>query len=344
MFVIGDVNYRTLNGKPNQVTYYTTPYPTPLYLKPFGAFIQDQFTLKRLTLGGGVRFDQFRSSYNAIHIEPVRWLPVARDYPGAEVLNWKDLSPRFAASYDLFGNRKDRGQILAGALRPPGGQGQHQQRPPGDCRHQQHQPDLDRSQRRLHRAGRSAEPGAERRARPLAQQQLRQAEHDAALRSRLGERIRRAAVQLGNAAHAAARAGAPGRPGGHLQPPLVRELHRQRQHAGLGRRLRPLLHQRAAGRAAAGRRRPADLRAVRSEEREGRAGGHAPNQLVDLRRSVRALDRPRRLAAGAPPERHHAPGRLQRRHSRWPTIATSWGRSTTPAPTCATGSRRSCRR
>ena len=106
VFVIGDVNYRTLNGTPNQVTYYTTPYPTPLYLKPFGAFVQDQFTVKRLTLGGGLRFDQFRSSYNAIHIEPVRWLPVARDYPGAEVLNWKDLSPRVAASYDLRGNGK----------------------------------------------------------------------------------------------------------------------------------------------------------------------------------------------------------------------------------------------
>ena len=106
VFVIGDVNYRTLNGMPNQVTYYTTPYPTPLYLKPFGAFVQDQFTVKRLTLGGGLRFDQFRSSYNAIHIEPVRWLPVARDYPGAEVLNWKDLSPRVAASYDLLGNGK----------------------------------------------------------------------------------------------------------------------------------------------------------------------------------------------------------------------------------------------
>jgi hypothetical protein len=106
VFVIGDVNYRTLNGTPNQVTYYTTPYPTPLYLKPFGAFIQDQFTVKRLTLGGGLRFDQFRSSYKAIHIDPVRWLPVARDYPAAEVLNWKDLSPRIAASYDLRGTGK----------------------------------------------------------------------------------------------------------------------------------------------------------------------------------------------------------------------------------------------
>ena len=36
VYTIGDVNYRTLNGIPNQVTFYTTPYAAPLYLKPLG--------------------------------------------------------------------------------------------------------------------------------------------------------------------------------------------------------------------------------------------------------------------------------------------------------------------
>jgi len=104
VFTIGDVNYRTLNGTPNQVTYYTTPYAAPLYLKPFGLFVQDQWKVRRLTVNAGLRYDQFRTSYDAIHLDPVRWLPVARDYPGAEVLNWKDLSPRLGVAYDLFGN------------------------------------------------------------------------------------------------------------------------------------------------------------------------------------------------------------------------------------------------
>ena len=104
VFSIGDVNYRTLNGVPNQVTYYTTPYAAPLYLKPFGLFVQDQLKIRRWTINAGLRYDQFRTSYDAIHLDPVRWLPVARDYPGAEVLNWKDLSPRFGVAYDLFGN------------------------------------------------------------------------------------------------------------------------------------------------------------------------------------------------------------------------------------------------
>lgn len=104
VFTIGDVNYRTLNGIPNQVTYYTTPYAAPLYLKPFGLFMQDQWKIRRWTVNAGLRYDQFRTSYDAIHLDPVRWLPVARDYPGAEVLNWKDLSPRLGLAYDLFGN------------------------------------------------------------------------------------------------------------------------------------------------------------------------------------------------------------------------------------------------
>ena len=61
MFAIGDVNYRTLNGVPNQVTYYTTPYAAPLYLKPFGLFVQDQLKIRRWTINAGLRYDQFRT-------------------------------------------------------------------------------------------------------------------------------------------------------------------------------------------------------------------------------------------------------------------------------------------
>ena len=106
VYAIGDVNYQTLNGVPNQVTYYTTPYSAPLHLSPLGLFAQDQLKIRRLTINAGLRFDQFKTSYDAIHLDPVRWLPVARDYPAAEVLNWKDVSPRLGLAYDLRGNGK----------------------------------------------------------------------------------------------------------------------------------------------------------------------------------------------------------------------------------------------
>ena len=115
----------------------------------------------------------------------MRWLPVARDYPGAEVLNWKDLSPRLGVVYDLFGTGQTAIKAVGQPLRAAGREEQHEQRAPGHRRDQQRQPDVDRRQRRLHRAGRSAESGAERRARAVAERQLRPSEHDAALRPRL---------------------------------------------------------------------------------------------------------------------------------------------------------------
>ena len=104
--VIGNVNYRTLNGIPNQVTYYATPYASPSHLNPLGAYAQDQFKLKRVTIDAGLRFDRFASGYDAINVGPVQYLPVARTYPAAQVLDWKDLSPRLGAAYDLFGTGK----------------------------------------------------------------------------------------------------------------------------------------------------------------------------------------------------------------------------------------------
>jgi hypothetical protein len=102
----GDLAYRVLNGVPNQVTYWTTPYTNDLSIDPFALYAQDQWTLNRWTVNAGVRFERLRSYYDDAHVPPVRWLPVAREYPGAEVLDWKDLNPRLGVSWDVFGTGK----------------------------------------------------------------------------------------------------------------------------------------------------------------------------------------------------------------------------------------------
>jgi hypothetical protein len=100
----GAVSYRTLNGIPNQVIYYTYPYAWQSTMEPLSLYAQDQWTLRRWTINAGLRYDQFKSSYPSSHVDATRWLPIARDYPGADVLNWKDLDPRLGVSWDLFGN------------------------------------------------------------------------------------------------------------------------------------------------------------------------------------------------------------------------------------------------
>ena len=73
-----------------------------------GIFAQDQWTLDRLTLNGGVRLDMLNESTEPFTAEPHRWLPNRNDSFAAveNVPNWKDVNPRIAAAYDLFGNGK----------------------------------------------------------------------------------------------------------------------------------------------------------------------------------------------------------------------------------------------
>jgi hypothetical protein len=102
---LGEYLVVLLNGVPNRVEYRPMPYSTVEDMNKGAVFVQDQLTLKRLTLNGGLRFDWLSTSYPDVHLPATGLLP-ARDFPGADVLGWKDISPRLGAAYNLFGNGK----------------------------------------------------------------------------------------------------------------------------------------------------------------------------------------------------------------------------------------------
>jgi hypothetical protein len=100
--------YRFRDGMPNQLTMYglfgsrrrTDTGITAVYA-------QDQWTLRRLTLQGGIRFEHIGSSFPDQQVGPDRFIPVAIKFAAQDAgVNVKDISPRFGAAYDLFGNGK----------------------------------------------------------------------------------------------------------------------------------------------------------------------------------------------------------------------------------------------
>jgi hypothetical protein len=96
--------YRT--GVPFQVTVYNTPlrYQDAL-LSDVGIYAQDTWTLRRLTVNGGLRWEYLNSEVSAAESPAGRFVGERR-FDAIPMPIWKDLAPRFGVVYDLFGNAK----------------------------------------------------------------------------------------------------------------------------------------------------------------------------------------------------------------------------------------------
>ncbi len=114
------VTYRfnTVNGvtTPNLITEYATPYSNSENLRAnLGVYAQDKWTLSRLTLNLGVRFDYFNNYFPATSVGPGPLVPNRNlTFPESSFVNWKDVSPRMGAAYDIFANGKTAVKVSLG--------------------------------------------------------------------------------------------------------------------------------------------------------------------------------------------------------------------------------------
>ena len=296
--VFQDLTFTTNNYRPVLVQYHATPYYPKANEKAFGLFAQDQWTLGDLTMNLGLRYDYYEQGYPDIHLPATRWVALDAQLPGGHAGR---LEGSVAAP---------RRRLRPVRQRADGDQGQHQP---------------------LQRAGavpQRSEPGARQRDDAAAAGPTRTATSSSrAIRSTpsIERRARRRARTATSAARSSRTTSIPtsrsaaacgpttGRrrsrrstssmPGVSLNvvvsPPRLRQLPGERQSAG---RARPITARtgHGAGRfAAAERRRLPHHRAVRSEQQQGRPEPDDHDLVVEVRRANRAVERCRRVGAGA---------------------------------------------
>ena len=101
----GDLIQQYRNGVPDSVRVFNTPSKFfNSVTGDLGLFVQDAWTIKRLTVNGGARLDRLASRVDGTAVEPGRFTPFAREQPEITMPVWTTISPRLGFAYDVFGN------------------------------------------------------------------------------------------------------------------------------------------------------------------------------------------------------------------------------------------------
>ncbi len=98
--------YSSATGLAQNVTLFATPFFTKTAVNMTSLYAQDSFSMKRLTVTAGLRWEQLEGYL------PEQTSPASRYFPNLvrsfdekrDVVKWTTVGPRLSAAYDLLGN------------------------------------------------------------------------------------------------------------------------------------------------------------------------------------------------------------------------------------------------
>jgi hypothetical protein len=102
--VAGNLSY-TFNGLTPVLITERAPYTSETHVHDGGVYAQDRWTIDRLTLNLGIRWDFYSTSYPAQTLGPTVYTPNRNvTFPAGDLASLKDVTPKLGAAFDLFGN------------------------------------------------------------------------------------------------------------------------------------------------------------------------------------------------------------------------------------------------
>jgi hypothetical protein len=102
-----NLGYQFTRGTPTLIFQRATPIFDGGYVMSaeLGLYAQDRWTVKKMTVNAGVRFDYLSGYFPENTLGPARWVPNRNvTFPRTDAVSWKDISPRLGVVYDLFGD------------------------------------------------------------------------------------------------------------------------------------------------------------------------------------------------------------------------------------------------
>jgi len=116
---VDDVNL-TYRSQPvptaSTVTLFNSPVNSRSNVDVTALYLQDSYSVKRLTVSGGVRWERVEGYLPEQESPPSRWFTNAtRQFSQIDnIPNWQNAAPRFTAAYDLFGTGRTALKAAAG--------------------------------------------------------------------------------------------------------------------------------------------------------------------------------------------------------------------------------------